>query len=449
MNSSPYQFIVFIWALFGLKSSALLFAQNDSTNHPCPPPSEHQLNLLLQQVISTTQHEDLQIGGLIEGPFTHKDQIDYVLWFQEQPENSPSGERKIAKLTCQNAQWSIPQMNALPPGVQLSKENFQDVTGDGIWECLYSFSYHTPAHCVDGCAVLSLEGESFYNLYRQEEKHPCQDIDWFAYQPQSELPFISYQLQPHKQGGEAGLEVKRWTKKYQKGNESQEVLNTAILDSSSTFLIYDRYNKRFVAPIEPLCHHQAFKDGQIDGRHPAVRLANKHLKRNNKQDFYVESVYRAHFSDKEQPDYLFCSNIFMHPVEKIPKRKAIKISCAGNIWKVKGLVYVNPNFSEKDIQDVNGDGIDEIIDQSTQIKKQHRVQIYRILSFIERVGQLVYMHKNHLPLETKQAQNMDWEYSIQFKDLDKDGQKELIQKSSKGKQIFVYDPIQKCYIKQR
>ncbi|BDS14271.1 hypothetical protein [Aureispira anguillae] len=453
MNSCPYQFIpnlhlVFILLIF----QATSFAQTRS----CPPPSELELNQLLQQITSQTQNQGLQIGGIVKGSFTKTNQIDYVFWLKEPVQKTAHYKRKIVKIVCQDSNWEIATVGTLPIGAVLSKNSFADVTGDGILECLYSFSY-TNKYCVDGCAIISLQNHQIQQLYQQKEKHNCQDIDWMGFQPQTELPFISYTLSSHEQNNEKGILLKRFTKNYQTGKGAQEILEQADLDSTAAFLIYDRKTRTFVSPIKEACHSQAFADGILTPGHPAIRTVEQYLNKKPNQNFQVEGVCSAHFSTPYQVDYLFYSNSFMAP-NNSPKRKAIKIRCDGDQWVIAGILYVGINFSKANIQDVNGDGIDEIIDEVTQLEKEGCTQTYRILSFAERVGQLVYSHKNNYascdhqttPLSySPQGPPTGTEYTIRFKDLDQDGTNELIQSSAEKQTIFVYDSKQKCYIKQR
>ncbi|MBL4649480.1 MAG: hypothetical protein JKY03_07080 [Aureispira sp.] len=417
------------------------------------PPSEQELGLLLQEITSFTQHQGLQIGGLVAGAFTKKEQTDYMLWLKEQAKKGAPAKRQIFKLVCRQSKWKIACKGILPAGLTLSEKNFVDVTGDGVLEFLYNFSYINE-QCVNGCAILSFQKDSLEELYHKKEQHDCQQIDWNVY-AHSDLPFIRYQLSFIDAPLKSQVIVKRFLKKYHGGTSQETVIKQASIDSSSITLVYHRASRQFIQPLETPCNPLDFSDGKMDIRHPAVRLADQHINKNTNQYFNIEGVYRAHFSNKDQVDYLFYTNPFQNNPTRPLKRKAIKISCDGTKWKVIGILYVAPNFSADHIQDVNGDGIDEIIDDQIQLEENACTKNYRILSFKNRVGQLIYAHKNHYTscdnnLTSSQAdgESLGLEYSIHFEDIDKDGIKELIQSSNQGKLIFVYDKLQGRYIPQ-
>lgn len=450
MNFSPYQFIFFhFWIFTFWVSVAPLLAQNDVNIKSCSPLSEHTLNQLLQEITSSTQDQGLQIGGIIQGCFTQKDQLDYVLWLNEQ-----APERKIVKLSCQNGKWQIVCMGTLPKGTFLSKENFKDVTGDNILELLYHFSY-SDEYCVDGCGILSFQTNQIEALYLQKEQHQCQNIDWKNYQQKAELPFITYRLYQQGKGKEKGVLQQRFVKYYHGGLEQKEIIEHAQLDSSSTFLVYDKRAKQFISLLNSSCNQDAFSDQMVDPRHPAVRMASQQLNRHPAATFWIEGVHRASFSNKAQIDYLFYSNTFEDNNSNILKRKAVKITCDGDNWVVTGIIYIGADFSAKNIQDVNGDGIHEIIDEQVQAEENGCTKTYRILSFAQRVGQLLYSHKNTYafcgqysiaPNERQDGNPIGVEYQVHFQDLNNDGLKELLQESANGQVVFVYDTNQKQYI---
>lgn len=458
MNSRPTQFILYIFLinfLFAFQTN--LLSQDSSINKTCMPPSEQELTLLLQKITTNTQHQGLQIGGIVAGSFSQKEQTDYILWLKEHRQEGSQKNRRIFKLVCRQSKWKIAGEGILPAGITLSEKNFVDVTGDGVLELLYSFSYIN-AHCVDGCAILSFQKDSLEELYTKKEQNNCQNIDWSRYKSPMDLPFICYHLNFVQQPSETYIEEKRFLKKYNGGHSQETVLQQASLDSSSIQLVYHRGSRQFIQALEVACDSLAFANGQIDIRHPAVRLAEQHINKNSAQYFQIEGVYRAHFSSTTQVDYLFYTNSFSSNSEGLLKRKAIKISCDGSAWKVVGLLYLAANFSADNIQDVNGDGIDEIIDEQIHSETNACTKTYRILSFKNRVGQLIYAHKNHytfcnnnnnlLP-NRADGEAIGLEYSIDFEDMDDDGTKELIQSSSQGKQIFVFDALQGRYILQQ
>ena len=85
MNLRPKQFILsffLINVLFAFHN--ILLSQDSSINKTCMPPSEQELVLLLQEITSLSQRQGLQIGGMVTGAFTKKEQIDCVLWLKEQ-----------------------------------------------------------------------------------------------------------------------------------------------------------------------------------------------------------------------------------------------------------------------------------------------------------------------------------------------------------------------------
>jgi hypothetical protein len=457
MNLRPQQFILSFFLInFLFAFQTKLLSQDSFINKSCTPPSEQELVLLLQEITSLTQHQGLQIGGMVAGVFTKKEQTDYILWLKEQTEKGAPTKRQVFKLVCQQSKWKIACKGVLPAGLTLSEKNFVDVTGDGISELLYNYSYINE-QCVDGCAILSFQKDKLEELYSKEELNDCQSIDWTLYSPQSDLPFIRYQLDYIDDATEQSITLKRFLKKYNGGTSQEMVINLASVDSSSTTLVYHRTSRQFIEPLEVSCNTLDFVDGKIDIRHPAVRLADQHINKNAKSFFNIEGVHRAHFSNKEQVDYLFYTNTFKsNPVGPL-KRKAIKISCDGTRWKVIGILYVASNFSEDHIQDVNGDGIDEIIDEQVVSDKNSCTKTYRILSFKNRAGQLIYSHKNNytscnndqLHPDQTDGEPVGLEYLIHFEDVDKDGIKELIQSSSQGKFTFVYDKGQDRYVPQR
>lgn len=455
MNSRPNRFISYIYLInFLFAFHTILLSQDNSINRPCMPPSEQELVVLLQEITSLTQHQGLQIGGMVTGVFTKKEQTDCILWLKEQSQKGTPTKRQVFKLVCRASKWEIAGKGLLPAGLILSEKNFVDVTGDGILECLYNFSYINE-HCVDGCAILSFQKDSFEELYHKKEQNNCQDVDWNLYAPQSDLPFIRYQLNFVDTLSEPHIILKRFIKKYRGGASQEAVLQQASVDSSSISLVYHRASRQFIQPLELACNPSDFANGKINIRHPAVRLADQHINKNATQYFDIEGVYRAHFSDKNQVDYLFYTNTFQNNSTGASKRKAIKISCDGTQWKVIGILYISANFSANNIQDVNGDGIDEIIDEQVQLQTNACTKNYRILSFRNRVGQLIYAHKNHYTScnhddfsDQPNGEPIDLEYSIRFEDIDKDGIKELIQSSSQGEITFIYDMLQDRYIPQ-
>jgi len=419
------------------------------------PPSEQELVLLLQKITSLTQHQGLQIGGLVAGSFTKKEQTDYILWLKEEAEKGAPEKRQVFKLICSQTQWKIVGSGLLPAGLTLSENNFADVTGDGILELLYNFSY-IKKQSVDGCTILSFQKDSLEVLYHKEEQNNCQNIDWNLYPPHSDLPFIRYQLNFIDDPLEPHIIVKRFQKKYHGGTSQGAIIKQAGIDSSSFRLVYHRASRQFIQPLEVACNALDFANGKIDIRHPAVRLADQHINKNKKKSFEIEGVHRAHFSNKDQVDYLFYTNSFQNSPTRPIQRKAIKISCDGTKWSVIGILYVAANFSADNIQDVNGDGVDEIIDKQVQFQENACTKTYRILSFKNRVGQLIYTHKNQYtscdkenPLaDQTDGEPLGLDYSIHFEDINKDGIKELIQSSNEGKLTFFYDKIQDRYILQ-
>lgn len=456
MNLSPTQFIIYVHLInFLFAFNTVLLSQDSSINSSCMPPSEQELVLLLQEITSFTQHQGLHIGGMVAGAFTKKEQTDYILWLKEEAEKGAPAKRQVFKLVCHQSKWKIVGRGVLPAGLTLCKNNFVDVTGDGVLEFLYNFSY-VKEECVDGCAILSFQKDSLEELYYKKEQNNCQNIDWSLYALHSDLPFIRYQLSFIDAPLKSHIILKRFLKKYHGGTSQEAVIKQASVDSSSITLVYHRASRRFISPLEVACNPLDFADGTMDIRHPAVRLADQHINKNAKQLFDIEGVYRAHFSNKNQVDYLFYTNTFQNNPTRPLKRKAIKISCDGTQWKVIGILYVAANFSAEHIQDVNGDGVDEIIDEQVQLQENACTKTYRILSFKNRVGQLIYAHKNHytschnkftLPNQAD-GEPLGLEYSIHFEDLDKDGIKELIQSSNEGKRPFVYDKLQDRYIPQ-
>jgi len=417
------------------------------------PPTEQELVLLLQEITSSTQHQGLQIGGIVAGVFTKKKQIDHILWLKEQTQKGAPAKRQIFKLVCQQSEWKIACKGVLPEGITLSENNFVDVTGDGILEFLYNFSYINQ-QCVDGCAILSFQKDSLEELYSKREQNNCQNIDWSLYKAPMDLPFIRYQLNFIDDPLEPHVSLKRFIKKYRSGDSQEAVIKQASLDSSTITFVYHRTSRQFIQPLEVACNALDFTDGKLDIRHPAVRLADQHINKNTKQHFDIKGVCRAHFSNENQVDYLFYTNTFQTNPGRPLKRKAIKISCDGTQWKVLGILYVAANFSIENIQDVNGDGIDEILYEQIQVEGNACTKTYRILSFKNKVGQLIYSHKNHYTFCNNYAllpnqvggEPLGLEYFIHFEDIDKDGRKELIRSSSQGKLIFIYDPLQDRYV---
>jgi hypothetical protein len=455
MHLRPNSFIFYLHLIhFLFAFQTILLSQDSSINKACVSPSEQELVLLLQEITSFTQHQGLHIGGMVRGVFTKKEQIDCILWLKEQTVKGATAKRQIFKLVCNQSKWEIVGKGVLPPGLVLSENNFVDVTGDGILECLYNYSY-VHEQCTDGCAILSFQKNNFEELYHKKEHNNCQNIDWSLYTPESNLPFIRYQLNFIDAPSKPHIIVKRFLKKYHGGSSQEAVIKQASIDSSSISLVYHRASRQFIQVLDVDCNALDFSDGKMDIRHPAVRLADQHINKNAKQAFDIEGVYRAHFSNKEQVDYLFYTNTFKNNSTGSVKRKAIKISCDGTQWKVIGILYVAANFDADKIQDINGDGIDEILDEQTLTNKNACTRTYRILSFKNRVGQLIYAHKNHYTsCDTDQLSNptngepIDLEYSIHFEDIDKDGIKELIQSSSQGKRTFVFDALQDRYVPQ-
>lgn len=455
MKLRPIRFIFclhLISFLFAFHTIAL--SQDNSINKACMPPSEQELVLLLQEITSSTQHQGLHIGGMVSGAFTTKEQMDCLIWLKEEATKGAPSKRQIFKLVCHQSKWEIAGKGVLPAGLVLSEKNFIDVTGDGVLECLYNFSYINE-QCVDGCAILSFQNDSLETLYHKQEQNNCQHINWSLYTPNTNLPFIRYQLNFVKAASEPHILIKRFYKKYHGGKSKDVVIQKASVDSSSLRLVYHRSSRQFIEPLDLACNALDFSDGKMDIRHPAVRLADQHINKNATQYFDIEGVYRAHFSDKTQVDYLFYTNTFQNNPRGPIKRKAIKISCDGTRWKVVGILYIAADFSADNIQDVNGDGIDEIIDEQVQLETNACTKTYRILSFRNRVGQLIYAHKNHYIScdnnqlsSQKNGEPTDLEYSIHFEDVDKDGIKELIQSSSQGELIFVYDAHQDRYLRQ-
>ena len=456
MNLRPKQFILSFFLInFLFAFHPILLSQDSSINKICMPPSEQELVLLLQEITSLSQRQGLQIGGMVTGAFTKKEQTDCVLWLKEQTKKGAAPKRQIFKLVRQQSKWKIAGKGMLPAGICLSENNFLDVTGDGVLEFLYNFSY-IKEQCVDGCAILSFQKDELEALYSKKELNNCQNIDWSLYSTPSDLPFIRYQLNYIDDPLEPHIIIKRFLKKYHGGTSQEAVIKLASVDSASIALVYHRASRQFIQPLEVSCNALDFADGKIDIRHPAVRLADQHINKNAKKKFDIKGVYRAHFSDKNQVDYLFYTNTFQHNPAGPLKRKAIKISCDGAKWKVIGILYVAANFSADHIQDVNGDGMDEIIDEQVLLEKNACTKTYRILSFRNRVGQLIYSHKNHYTSCNNQqvlsgqsdGEPVGLEYFIHFEDLDKDGIKELIQVSNQGKQTFVYDSLQDRYVLQ-
>ena len=214
MNLRPNQFIFFGFLInFLFASHTLLLSQDSSINKSCMPPSEQELALLLQEITSSTQHQGLQIGGLVAGAFTKKEQTDYILWLKEQVEKGVPAKRQIFKLVRQESKWKIACKGILPPGLSLSEKNFVDVTGDGVLEFLYNYSY-IKEQCVDGCAILSFQKDKVEELYGKKEENNCQNIDWSLYSSKSYLPFIHYQLDFVDDASEQHITVKRFIKKY-------------------------------------------------------------------------------------------------------------------------------------------------------------------------------------------------------------------------------------------
>jgi len=456
MNSNPNRFIFYAHLInFLFAFHTILLSQDSSINSPCMPPSEQELVLLLQEITSLTQHQGLQIGGLVAGFFTKKEQTDYMLWLKEEAEKGTPANRQIFKLSCRQSKWKIVGRGVLPAGLTLSEKNFVDVTGDGVLELLYNFSY-IREQCVDGCAILSFQKDTLEVLYHKKEQNNCQNIDWSLYAPQSDLPFIHYQLNFIDAPSAPHVIVKRFLKKYHGGTSQESVIKQASVDSSSLLLVYHRASRQFIQPLEVACNPLDFANGKMDIRHPAVRLADQHINKNAKQAFNIEGVHRAHFSNKDQVDYLFYTNTFQNSPTRPLKRKAIKISCDGTKWKVVGILYVAANFTAENIQDVNGDGVDEIIDEQVQFQENACTKTYRILSFKNRVGQLIYTHKNHytscdevhILADQTDRETLGLDYSIHFEDIGKDGIKELIQSSSEGTLTFIYDKLQDRYILQ-
>lgn len=456
MNARPNSFLLtFLLINFLFAFHHKLLSQDRSINKACLPPSEQDLVSLLQEITSLTQDQGLQIGGMIAGAFTNKEQIDYVLWLKEQANNKAPAKRQIFKLACQESKWEIVCKGMLPAGLSLSKKNFVDVTGDAVLELLYNFSY-VEQQCVDGCAIVSFQKDSLETLYHKKEYNNCQNIDWSHYKTPMDLPFVRYQLSLVSHPLEPHILEKRFFKKYHGGLNQEAVIQQAHIDSTATPLVYHRGSHQFIETLELDCDSLSFVNEQLDIRHPAVRLAEQHINKNTTQYFDIEGVYRAHFSNKNQIDYLFYTNPFQQNSTSSLKRKAIKISCDGIAWKVIGVLYVAANFSKENIQDVNGDGIDEILDEQIQSDGNAYTKNYRILSFRNRAGQLIYTHKNHYASSNSTAllpssnniEALDPQYTIRFEDLDNDGIKELIQSSSQGKFIFVYDTLQDRYILQ-
>ncbi len=457
MKLSLYRFIFYFFLTTVLSYFPnILLSQRQVPQRSCTPPSEQELGLLLQEIISTTQHQGLQIGGVITGAFSQKEQMDCVLWLKEQTTKGTTTKRQIFKLVCQQSQWQIVGQDNLPPGIHLSERNFIDVTGDGLLELVYSFSY-VNQQCIDGCAIASFQQDHLDVLYQKSEQHHCQDIDWSLYQQSMGLPFIRYQLNLIEHPTEPYIIEKRFVKKFQGGHSQETVIQQASIDSSSIQLFYHQGSKQFIEPIQASCNALAFENNVIDIRHPAVRLAHQHINKNAKQYFDIEGVYKANFSNKDQIDYLFYTNTFQHHNQSPVRRKAIKIVCDGLAWKIAGILYVSEHFSAQHIVDVNGDGIDEIIDEQIQPEKNGCTKTYRILSFQSKVGQLIYSHKNRYTSCTNQPPTpspnngtpIGLEYTIHFEDVDNDGVKELIQTSGQEKHTFVYNSQQNRYILER
>lgn len=457
MNLDPKQFIsYFLLMHFFFTFQIVLLSQESLINKPCTSPSEQELLLLLQEIISETQQQGLQIGGIVKGVFSQKKQTDYILWLKEQNNKETPPKRQLFKLICHQSKWKIACKAVLPSGVSLAKNNFVDVTGDGILELIYNFSY-TGEQCTDGCAIVSFQKDSIETLYKKQEQNNCQSIDWTLYKAPMDLPFIRYQLSFVEDPTEPYILEKRFIKQYNGGTSQETVLELASIDSSSTRLVYHKSTNQFIVPMKVDCDASLPMDNNIDIKHPAVRLANQHINKNSKTNFRISGVYSAPFSDKSHLDYLLYTNTFQRTNDGPIRRKAIKVVCDGTAWKVAGILYVSANFSKNSIQDVNEDGLYEILDEQIQSEENGCTKTYRILSFQKRVGQLIYSHKNHYTFCTnliglrpkEDSEPIGLEYSVRFEDINEDGKKELIQSSSQGQVVFVYDQEQNRYVQLR
>lgn len=457
MNLGSKQLIFYFLLIhFLFTFQPILLGQENRIDQPCTSPSEQELLLLLQEIISETQQQGLQIGGIVKGAFTQQKQDDYILWLKEQTDKGTQPKRQIFKLVCHQATWKIACKGVLPSGVSLSENNFMDVTGDGLLELVYNFSY-IDKQCVDGCAILSFQKDTIKTLYNKKEQNNCQNITWEHYKAPMDLPFIHYQLSFVDHPIEPYILEKRFIKQYNGGTSQEAVIQQASIDSSSIKLVYHQGTDQFIIPLNIACDASVVMDNNIDIRHPAVRLANQHINKNSTIHFQIEGVYSAHFSNKNHLDYFFYTNTFQKTIEGPIKRKAIKVVCDGTAWKVAGILYISDNFSKNSIQDVNGDGLHEILDEQIQSEENGCTKTYRILSFQKRVGQLLYSHTNHYtyctnPFELFPKSNgepIGLEYTVRFEDVNENGEKELIQSSSQGDIIFVYNKEQNRYIQLR
>lgn len=417
----------------------------------CTTPTEQVLNKILRQINLSNKHQRLHIAGMVAGKFSNKEQLDYVCWLKEQESLPKQQQRQLIKLSCIESEWTITATGFIPAGVVIADSNFIDVTGDSITELIYQYSY-MGNDCVDGCAILSLQGNEFRELYHNREAHTCQNIDWHGFPSDSLLPFVAYSLQYLAQNrtSPAQLIEYRMTKKHIGGITQQEILEHAQVDTSSIILKYDRFNQRFVQPIDLPCNNEVLPNMPIGYPHPAIEKAIEHLNRKGQQ-FHIEGIYHTALTHPNQTDYLVYSNAFTLGKNNIKKRKVVKIVCADKDWKVAGLMYVNGNFSDRHIQDVNGDGVDEIIDESTTTADSFCVQHYKILSFKGKIGKLLYAHRNTY----QQCQNnatttpIGATYDTSFQDIDNDGIKEIIQTSNTGTITFKYNAHEERYLPEK
>jgi hypothetical protein len=422
-------------------NTVTVLAQKNHPNNNCTEPSEGLLQRFLRQIKSENKHHRLKIGGIVKGAFTTKDQVDYVFWLNEQKIKGTGNKRQIIKLVCKDNDWEIGSVGWLPAGIIISKDNFIDVTGDQVLEFWCNYSYMA-TNCVDGCAVFSLQGKTLQEIHYKKEERSCQNIDFSNYGLDTELPFVSYLLQfkDLNHDGKTWLVEQRLVKKYNGGTYNNEVLELAKVDTITTLLEHDEASNTFQKPIVVPCNSQALAhDNLLNARHPAIRLITKRLNKNKPNQFHIESVYKATLSQKDQVEFLFCSNKFTNIKDNLEKRKIVKVVCDGEDWKIVGIMYVNASFSEANIKDVDGDGIDEIINKSKIIGDSSCTRSYRILSFKGVMGKVIYSHQNTYTScniydvsanSTVDGEIIGIEYTIAFEDVDNDGQIEIVRTSS-------------------
>ena len=415
----------------------------DSLKSNCPPPSERDLQQILRQVKGAAKYYRVKVAGMIAGTFTNTQQQDYILWLNEQTTIANQIKRPLIKLTCMDNHWTITGSGFLPEGVTIDPENAVDVTGDGVLELVYTYSY-IQNNCVDGFTILSLMSSEFKTLYQTISERPYKGIDWTNYPLNAPLPFVQYSFQHHAQQVDK-LDICRFTKTYQGGQTREEVLEHAEIDSTVTSIEYDPFNEHFYQPVHIPCNAQGSISAPIGSRHPAIQKALRYLNPQPPFQFHIEGIYPCVLSTKEQQDFLLYSNPF-HPTPNRPlKRKAIKITCNGDDWIIGGLLYVSNNFSDQNIMDVNGDGIDEIVDEATIRRDSLLIKEYRLLSFKGKTGKLLYSHRNKYTAQT-QAIPSEQHYSIHFEDTNQNGQQEIVQTSSQGKIILYYDATTERYL---